>query len=89
MLEDRWQDQFLRQRNTGAVKIPKDPSGRADHSSSPSWAVFILKMVIVRATLMVIVLNCASYLRLPLRCINDLELEYRIRIYKQALENAG
>ena len=43
MLEDRWQDQFLRQRNTGAVKIPKDPSGRADHSSSPSWAVFILK----------------------------------------------
>ena len=33
--------------------------------------------------------NCASYLRLPLRAICDLELEYRIRIYKKALEDAG
>ena len=44
---------------------------------------------IVRATLMVMAPNCASYLRLPLRAICDLELEYRIRIYKKALEDAG
>ena len=43
----------------------------------------------LKATLLVHAPNCAYYMKLPLRAICDLELEYRIRIYKKRIEEAG